>query len=190
MGKKNGAAVQRVTKEKSTISFRQWLIRISLAVWYDEILVTGYVYVICVTIRMPQKVILERSYKFSTEVPHSHSSISKGQEQLILIQENKCRWRHKFRFANFRKLKSPYLKVIKSKIYGWRTMYINHVKMRKLLTSRIWRFSFSCLTRSFSLNCSIKSTLLFRWIRWLNDFKTVPSSIERIFRGTWLLVLV
>lgn len=62
--------------------------------------------------------------------------------------------------------------------------------MRKVITSKIWRFSFSCLTRSFSLNCSIKSTFLFRWRRWLKDFRTVPSSIDRILRGTWLLDLL
>lgn len=29
---------------------------------------------------MPQKVILKRSYKLSTEIPDGHSTISKGQE--------------------------------------------------------------------------------------------------------------
>lgn len=60
-------------------------------------------------------------------------------------------------------------------------------KSKAQLTSRIWRFSFSCLTRSFSLNCSMKSTFLFRWSRWLNDLRTVPSSMDRILRGTWPL---
>lgn len=63
-------------------------------------------------------------------------------------------------------------------------------KSDRLLTSRIWRFSFSCLTRSFSLNCSIKSTFLFRWSRWLKALRTVPSSIDRILRGTWLVALL
>lgn len=58
------------------------------------------------------------------------------------------------------------------------------------LTSRIWRFSFSCLTRSFSLNCSIKSTFWFRWSRWLKSLRTVPSSIDSIFSGMWPWALV
>ena len=66
----------------------------------------------------------------------------------------------------------------------------NGKRMKLEHTSRIWRFSFSCLTRSFSLNCSIKSTFLFRWSRWLKSFRTVPSSIDSILRGTWLWALL
>jgi hypothetical protein len=73
----------------------------------------------------------------------------------------------------------------KIRLHLFRAIYIKG----KMLTSRIWRFSPSCFTRSFSLNCSMKSTFLLRWRRCLNDFNRFPSSIERISRGIYPLFL-
>lgn len=178
-----------------TIFFWRWISGISLAVWDNKILVTCYVYVVRVAVRVPQQVIFKWCDQFTSKVPNCYWSIPESQEQLQLIQKNKGRWSHKLSPAHFCQLKVPYLNTIRTQVSSKLKPKLPSKSLvwlhgETMVTSRIWRFSPSCLTRSFSLNCSMKSTFLLRWRRWLKDFKTVPSSMERIFRGTELLVLV
>lgn len=96
-------------RRESTISFGPMVFRISLAIGNDELLIACYINIVCVTVWMPQKVILKWSHKLPTEVPNSNSPVSECQEQLVLIKKDKCRWSHEFRSVYFSKLGIQYL---------------------------------------------------------------------------------
>lgn len=76
----------------------------SLAVGDYQILVTGYIYVVGITIGVPKQVVFKRCNKLSSEIPNSHSPVSECQEKMVLIEEDECRRCHEFSAANFNEL--------------------------------------------------------------------------------------
>lgn len=82
---------------------------VSFAVGDYEILITGYVDVVCVTVRVPQQVIFKRGDQLSSEIPHSNRSVPECQEEVIFIEKYEGRWCHEFCPANFSQFRVPYL---------------------------------------------------------------------------------
>jgi len=105
----NSEIKEKLSLNMITSAFNPLIIRISLAVRYNEILITCYVYVVRVAVWMPQLVILKWSNKLPTEVPNRNCSISETKEQLILVQKDKCRWSHELQSAYFHQLRTTNL---------------------------------------------------------------------------------
>jgi len=113
---KNCMSNWTIYKKMLTIFFWRRISGISLAVRNNKILITCYVYVVRVAVRVPQQVIFKWCDQFTSKVPNCYRSIPESQEQLQLIQKNKGRWSHKLSPADFYQLEIPYLHTLGTQV--------------------------------------------------------------------------